>query len=141
MQGKDVEGRAREERVVDSAETEDTTARGDGDTPDVARGYRQLCEKGGFKEKAGKLRFELVPLEALEGIIRVLEYGANKYKDDNWKIVPNAINEYRGALLRHMAKMQAGEEYDKESGLRHVDHIATNAMFLCWLYRHTEELK
>ena len=84
---------------------------------------------------------ELVPLEALEGIVRVLEYGANKYAPDNWKKVPDATESYRGALLRHLTKLQAGEEFDKESGLRHVDHVATNAMFLGWLYRHREELK
>ena len=84
---------------------------------------------------------ELVPLEALEGIVKVLEYGAQKYAPDNWKKVPNAIESYRGALLRHLTKLQAGEEFDMESGLRHVDHIAANAMFLGWLYRHREELK
>ena len=35
---------------------------------------------------SGKLRYDLIPVDALEAIVEVLTWGAdNKYKDRNWE--------------------------------------------------------
>lgn len=85
----------------------------------------------GMKEKEGKLRFELIPPEMKLALAEVLTYGANKYADNNWKYVP--IQEYIGAMERHINKWELGEEINAESGLHHLKHALTNLMFICYL--------
>lgn len=91
--------------------------------------------KVGMKFDDDKPRMELVPLEAVEFVAAVLTYGAQKYEDGDWKRVPNAVKRYRGAALRHLAKDQAGEKLDPESGLPHLAQAATNILFELWLRR------
>ncbi len=83
------------------------------------------------KELSGKLDWTLLPLEALEGAVAVLEFGATKYSRDSWKQVP--ASDYRAAAMRHRVARQAGEEFDKESGLRHIDHELCDLIFERWL--------
>lgn len=87
------------------------------------------------KFDAGKSRPDLIPAAALEGIAEVLAYGAAKYAEDSWQLVPDAVKRYRAALLRHMIAVLKGEERDPESGHLHIDHVATNAAFLCHFAR------
>lgn len=84
----------------------------------------------GLKDDGGKLRWDLLPWKAAEGIVKVLTFGAKKYAPNGWRSVPNAEERYLAALMRHLKARQSGEKFDKESGLRHIDHIATNAAFL-----------
>ena len=88
------------------------------------------------KFDAGKSRIDLIPGEALEGVGEILAYGAAKYAEDSWKLVPDAEKRYRAALLRHMAAILRGEDRDPESGRLHIDHVACNANFLQYLARH-----
>ena len=85
---------------------------------------------GGMKNDGEKPDWSLLPLETIEGIVRVLTYGAKKYERNNWKKV--SINRNFAALLRHLSKWQAGEEYDPESGLHHLDHALCDLMFIRW---------
>ena len=48
----------------------------------------------GMKHDSGKLDYTLVPWDGLEDVIRVLEFGANKYSRDNWRKVENAEARY-----------------------------------------------
>jgi len=84
------------------------------------------------KNDQGKLAWDLLPLDALEGIVRVLEFGARKYSADSWKQVENAGRRYKAAMRRHQVAIDAGEMIDPETGLPHIYHVACNAMFLCW---------
>lgn len=90
-------------------------------------------EPVGIKLDHGKLRWDLLragcPL-ALEEVIRVLMFGAQKYDDHNWKLVEDGEKRYRNALDRHLAELDKGIPLDAETGLSHLAHVATNALFL-----------
>ena len=77
-------------------------------------------ESGGMKADGNKIRPELFPLETMMAISDVLTFGAEKYEDNNWKKVNP--ERYKGALLRHLAAIEAGEVIDPDSGLPHIDH-------------------
>lgn len=82
----------------------------------------------GMKFDDGKLRYDLIPSIATEGLAAVLTYGAKKYKPDNWRSVEP--QRYVGAFDRHWHAYLQGELIDKESGLPHLAHCMTNLAFL-----------
>lgn len=88
----------------------------------------------GRKFDAGKPRWSLLPMDAVELVIRVLEHGARLHAEENWKKVDGAEVRYRDAIFRHAAKIQLGEALDADSGLPHAAHIACNALFLTWFH-------
>ena len=65
---------------------------------------------------------------ALLAVSEVGTYGANKYTDDNWLSVVSARDRYTDAGLRHYLLACTGEEFDNESGYRHLAHEAWNAL-------------
>lgn len=82
-----------------------------------------------MKYDSGKLRYDLVPPEALEEITRVLGFGATKYADRNWE---NGINYGRvfGACMRHLWAWWRGEDNDSETGISHLAHAGCCIFFL-----------
>lgn len=87
------------------------------------------------KADAGKPKLTLVPTKIIYDIAAVREYGCNKYPEggkDNWrKVEPQR---YRDAAYRHfLAYIKDPASVDKESGLPHLWHLATNCAFLCEL--------
>lgn len=93
----------------------------------------------GLKYDADKLKWSLLRVgctRALQGVIRVLMFGAKKYKAHSWKTVPNGEERYRDALDRHLSEIDIHGPYstDEESGELHWHHIACNALFLAELH-------
>ena len=88
-----------------------------------------------IKADAGKPQLHLVPTEIINCIARVREFGNKKYKDSNsWKRVD--VQRYHDALLRHtLAIWNDLEKRDEESGLMHLEHIATNLAFILELIK------
>ena len=84
----------------------------------------------GVKADKGKPDYSLLELKLLEGMVRVLTFGAKKYARDNWKKVPEGRDRYFAALQRHLAAWQSGEITDPESGENHLDHALCNLYFL-----------
>ena len=82
------------------------------------------------KADGGKPHPSYVPVEIIEAVMRVREYGTAKYHDpDNWKIVEP--ERYHDAMLRHvLACWNDPYAVDPESGLMHLEHIACNVAFL-----------
>ena len=76
----------------------------------------------------GKPKWSYVHFKSLEPMVRVLEYGAQKYAPDNWKIGLD-LDEILESLSRHLFALMDGEEFDKESGLPHIGHLMCNSMF------------
>lgn len=94
---------------------------------------------GGLKFDAGKLRLDLLPIEIIEEIAKVLTFGANKYGAWNWTkgIVYSRLI---GAALRHFFAFIRGEDKDPESGLPHLAHAITCMLFLLWMTKYRPEL-
>lgn len=84
----------------------------------------------GEKFDAGKLRMSLLPASALNEILAVLEFGAQKYAPDNWRKVDNLRERYFNAAHRHLSSCWSGERNDSESGLHHLAHCACCIIFI-----------
>ena len=103
------------------------------------RGFRNACLQcvgpasdatpEGRKYDADKPRMDLLPFDALIEVAKVMGVGAEKYGDDNWRLVEPATR-YEAALLRHYTAYKSGEINDPETGLPHLAHMATNALFI-----------
>ena len=76
----------------------------------------------------GKLKWSLVHFESLNPMVKVLEFGAQKYSADNWKKGLDK-KEILESMMRHLTALMDGQEKDPESGLHHIGHIQCNAMF------------
>lgn len=114
----------------------------------------------GLRYNQGKRQWSLFSFKPFEPMIEVLEYGAHKYsifedkdgkfilgKDisvadskslklissgrDNWKKGFDE-NELWDSFYRHLIEINAGEEFDKESGLQHLGHLMCNIMFIAY---------
>jgi hypothetical protein len=86
----------------------------------------------GTKHDERKLRWDLVPWEAIEEVVRVYTHGAEKYGENNWMGLENAENRYFAALMRHLVAWRNGERIDPDSGLKHLAQVAWNALALLW---------
>lgn len=82
----------------------------------------------GLKYDGDKPRVDLLDPLALEGIARVMGFGAKKYAAHNWR-GGIAFSRLIGAVLRHTLAILRGEDIDSESGFPHVDHLGC-----CWMF-------
>lgn len=96
-------------------------------------------EPTGLKYDQGKAPLNLIDPLAMEGLARVLDFGAQKYSRDQWR---GGIHYSRliAACLRHVSAILRGEFNDEESGLPHVDHAMCCLMFLSYFMKKRPEL-
>jgi len=90
----------------------------------------------GMRFNQGKLRYDLVHPKAHEDMVDVLTYGATKYKSRNWE-AGLSWTSIIASLKRHLAAIEAGEDYDigeGGSGKLHIANLACNAHFLNAFY-------
>lgn len=88
-----------------------------------------------IRDNKGKPKWSLVPQSALEPMVRVLEYGSEKYGNYNWT-KGMKITEICESLKRHLDAFMEGQNEDRESGLSQIGHIQANAMFLAWMMKN-----
>jgi len=89
------------------------------------------AHEAGAKLDSGKIRPSLVLgafAHALWAVCEIGTYGANKYSDNGWQDVPNGLERYDDALLRHWMKDKMGEMSDQDTDLLHQAHLAWNAL-------------
>ncbi len=103
---------------------------------EAAQVYNRVVTKTDRAERFNdkKLRYDLVPVYPMEQIAKVFTKGAEKYAPNNWRRgMP--WSEVQASLERHLALYKEGEDFDLETGLYHMAHVAVNAMFLIDYYR------
>ena len=83
----------------------------------------------GRKDDGGKLRYDLIPPEALEELARVYTIGAAKYADRNWEL-GLAWGRVFAAMMRHAWAWWRGETFDPVDGQYHLSSVAWCAFAL-----------
>lgn len=98
----------------------------------------EICatqKQQGLKYDQDKPRMDLLDPEFLEGVAKVLSFGANKYDAHNWRLgIP--LSRLLAAAYRHLGQYNSGADLDKESGLNHLYHASCCLMFASWLQIH-----
>ena len=84
---------------------------------------------GGQKSDGGKEPLDLVPIDAMLLLARVLEFGAKKYAPWNWAQGFKWSRLY-AAAQRHLMAFWNGEENDPETGLSHLGHALCCVAFM-----------
>lgn len=81
------------------------------------------------KHDTAKLRYDLLPPDAIAELVRVYTIGATKYGDRNWE---NGMDWHRvyAALQRHAHRWWGGERNDPEDGQHHLSSVAWCALAL-----------
>lgn len=83
----------------------------------------------GLKYDDGKDMWDLLPVDSLREIVKVLTHGSRKYSPRNWELGLEYNRPY-GAALRHLTSFWEGEDLDDETGLEHLAHAACCILFL-----------
>jgi integrase len=106
--------------------------------PFISELERQKEKEVALRYNKGKLRWSLIDWKSLEPMVRVLEKGAQKYDDHNWKkgMPTSQISE---SLLRHMFAFMNGEDNDLETNESHLGHVMCNVMFLIYNLRENPQ--
>jgi hypothetical protein len=84
---------------------------------------------GGVKHDQNKIRWDLVPYDAVNEIAKVLTFGAAKYEARNWEKGMNWSRAF-GALQRHLTRWFHGQDKDKETKLTHLANAGCCIFFL-----------
>ena len=89
------------------------------------------AHESGAKLDDGKNRLGLVLggfALALQEVGKVGTYGAKKYSDNGWMSVPDGQRRFLDAMLRHWAQEASGEQFDEDTKLTHLAHMAWNSL-------------
>lgn len=103
-----------------------------------------MASEEGLKFDSGKIDYNLIPPHALEGVAKVMTYGATKYGPFNWVHV-NPKERYLSAAYRHIEAVRKGENIDTiesgGSGLLHIDHAICSLIMFREITRLEEDRK
>jgi len=98
----------------------------------------KLEEQAGLRFNKGKIRYDLLEPFAVEQLAKIFTKGAEKYAPHNWlKGLP--WMSVVASLERHLAEFKKGVDYDDETKLLHMAHVAWNAMAIVSYYKHRPE--
>ena len=98
-----------------------------------------LKNQNGIRKNAGKLKWHLVDYSSLESMVRVLEFGAEKYDSWNWT-KGLSVTEMCESLMRHTFAFMQGEDLDPETQLSHMGHVMCNAMFIEHMMKYRPDM-
>lgn len=87
-----------------------------------------------------KLRWDLLPMEEIEDIVRVYHAGAKKYGPNKWQNLPNGFERYRAAMMRHLIEYMKGNKTDSDTGCLHLAQVCWNAIAMLWYDKHGKGL-
>ena len=92
-----------------------------------------------FNEGKPSLAYILQFANPMKAIARIMEFGAIKYDDGNWRKGGKPDGEYLNSMMRHLTSWIHGEKYCKDSGCSHLGHAIWNLMALHEL-NHPDEI-
>jgi len=85
----------------------------------------------GKKETIGKLKWDGIPLEALDGVIRVFEKGKIKYEGSRTWLPGIMFSKLLAASMRHLVDwFYRKKDKDDESGEHPLCHVIANCLML-----------
>ncbi len=84
------------------------------------------------KYDQGKTDWSLLPWDAVEEIVKVLQFGAGKYSPWNWAEKGGfKFSRLFNSSMRHViAWFWKREDKDPETGISHLAHLGCNVLFL-----------
>lgn len=85
--------------------------------------------QSGMRFNTGKMRFNLIPMDARLELARVYTVGAAKYEDDNW-LKGMSWKEMIDCAERHFALWQMGQARDPDTKCHHLAQVAWNVLGL-----------
>ena len=92
---------------------------------------KQKADGGGLRFDTNKNQLNLIRPLMEWGLANVFSRGAIKYSSNNW-MRGMKWSQVLGPLKRHVAKWNAGEVYDKDTGCHHMFMVAWNAFVLAF---------
>ena len=88
-----------------------------------------VASERGIKDVEGKLRFDLIPPEAMVEIAKVFTEGSARYGDRNWeKGIP--VDECVAAIERHLMRFKLGQDFNPKTECHEAAHMAFWCMVL-----------
>jgi hypothetical protein len=100
----------------------------------------QIPTQTATKFDTGKLDWSLLPLDSIEEILKVLEFGKQKYSAHNWSQGEGfKYSRVFNAICRHLFAWARGEDLDPETGLSHIAHCGCNVLFLLHFIKHKDK--
>lgn len=98
-----------------------------------------MSEAKRFNEGKPSLSYILQFVNPIKAIARIMELGAIKYDDGNWRLGGKPDSEYLNSMMRHLTEWIHGDVYDKDSGCSHLGHAIWNLLALHEL-NHPDEI-
>jgi hypothetical protein len=85
-----------------------------------------------------KLRWDLLPLEDIEDVVKVYTEGVKKYAPNSWQNLPAGYNRYKAAMFRHLLEYEKGNTIDEETGCLHLSQVVWNAIAMLHVSKNKE---
>ncbi len=110
------------------------------DKSELETSFLNRLKQPGAKDDGGKpIAGVLLDFSrALEAVVEVGTHGSQKYSRGGWQHVPDGIQRYVDAMMRHLLACKR-EESDPDSGLTHAAHIAWNVLAVLELQLRAKE--
>lgn len=102
---------------------------------------KQKQTKKGKRFNKGKLRWRNFPLFLVEPLMEVGHHGESKYSTFNY-LNGMSMSDSLDSLKRHLMKFESPYEsdFDEESKLNHLSHLAWNALVALHMYKTRPDL-
>lgn len=97
-------------------------------TKDLPKTFGKIKPIYWEKDEDVKLDWTLLPYEAIEEAISIMNFGTSKgYDRDSWK--KETLQKQLQSAQRHLAELIKGSLIDSESGRTHAAHLVCRALF------------
>lgn len=104
---------------------------------EMAKKVQQANEALKFDQ--GKVDWAILPIDASKEIIKVFQFGAEKYARGNFLEGDGlAYSRVLNSLLRHTYSFMQGEDLDPETGISHLAHAGCNIYMLLTYELHKD---